>query len=100
MAANNLASGYCELSDGSHAGDWRLPNRKEFESLMDLGHFNPALPASCPLAATMMLTSYYWSSTTNAGDSGLAWMMHFSYGDATHGNKSSNYYVRAVRGEQ
>ena len=33
--ANNLADGECNLTDGSVAGDWRLPNVREFESLVD-----------------------------------------------------------------
>ena len=35
----------CGLSDGSKAGDWRLPNVKELQSLIDFGAFDPALPA-------------------------------------------------------
>jgi len=33
-----LSSGYCELTDGSSSGDWRLPNRFELESLLDLDY--------------------------------------------------------------
>ena len=32
---NTLASGSCNLSDGSSAGEWRLPNINEFSSLFD-----------------------------------------------------------------
>jgi hypothetical protein len=32
------------VHDGSKAGDWRLPNRKELESLVDCGFYYPALP--------------------------------------------------------
>jgi hypothetical protein len=42
-AANALASGSCGLSDGSKAGDWRLPNVKELESLIDFAFAGPAL---------------------------------------------------------
>lgn len=44
QSANLLATGLCGLTDGSRAGDWRLPNRKELDSLIDLGRSNPALP--------------------------------------------------------
>ena len=33
----------CGLSDGSVAGDWRLPNVKELQSLIDFGFSGPAL---------------------------------------------------------
>jgi len=48
--ANGLASGQCWLSDGSHAGDWRLPNREELESLIDFSQHDPALPAGHPFS--------------------------------------------------
>lgn len=31
--ANGLANGTCSLTDGSTAGQWRLPNRSELQSL-------------------------------------------------------------------
>ena len=34
--ANSLASGSCGLSDGSVAGDWRMPNIVELESLVNI----------------------------------------------------------------
>src|SRR5262249_14576398 len=46
--ANNLAHGQCGLSDRSVAGDWRLPNVKELQSLIDFGQLSPALPADHP----------------------------------------------------
>ena len=40
--ANTLASGSAGLTDGSVAGDWRLPNVKELQSLIDFAYDNPA----------------------------------------------------------
>ena len=37
-----LAGGSC--NGGTVAGDWRLPNVRELQSLIDYGHFSPALP--------------------------------------------------------
>src|SRR5215831_11312542 len=50
-AANTLANGNvaCGLSDGSVAGDWRLPNINEFASVLDLSRAGPAFPAGSPL---------------------------------------------------
>jgi hypothetical protein len=41
--ANTLRSGSCGLTDGSVAGDWRLPNVKGLQSLIHFGFFKPAL---------------------------------------------------------
>lgn len=95
-AVNNLASGYCGLLDGSKAGDWRLPNRKELDSLLDIGHSYPALPADCPLSTF----ASYWSSTTNVASTGRAWLVDLQSGDVFNAPKSDTYYVRAVRGGQ
>jgi hypothetical protein len=95
-AANQLASGYCGLTDGSKAGDWRLPNRKELDSLLDLGRSYPALPADCPLTTF----ASYWSSTTNAASTDKAWLVDLQSGDVFNDAKSLTYYVRAVRGGQ
>jgi hypothetical protein len=48
--ANTLANGSCGLTDGSIAGDWRLPNVKEFQSLIDFGQHDPALPPGHPFS--------------------------------------------------
>jgi len=42
--------------------------------------------------------SNYWSSTTNAGNPNNAWHVNFNNGNDNNDNKSSAYYVRAVRG--
>ena len=40
-SAHNLANGFCGLSDGSAAGDWRLPNILELLSIVDFGSTSP-----------------------------------------------------------
>jgi len=59
--ANTLSNGECGLSDGSTAGQWRLPNLNELESLIDVSASNPALTAGNPF--TNVSTSIYWTST-------------------------------------
>jgi uncharacterized protein DUF1566 len=80
-AANALAHGNvaCGLTDGSVAGDWRLPNRNELTSLLDLETSSRApLPASHPFIN--FVAFFYWSSTTNAaGDPFSAWSVLFNY---------------------
>ena len=63
---------------GSHQSDWRLPNRNELTSLLDLGTFHLAVPAGHPLN---FVASFYWSSTTYANSSDNAWIVNFDFGD-------------------
>ena len=71
---NQLASGSLGLSDGSKAGDWRLPNLNELESLVDISNSSPALPAGHPFSNVS--NGIYWTSTgyTGSASGGLgAW---------------------------
>ena len=82
---------------GSHQTDWRLPNLRELESLIDYGQLNPALPSGHPF--TGVQSGYYWSGTTVAGSASIAWLMHSS-GGVTVVDKTFSYYVWPVRGGQ
>jgi len=62
-AANKLASGNCGLTDNSTAGQWRMPNVNELESLVDVSQANPAISQGSPFTH-VNLTQAYWSSTT------------------------------------
>jgi hypothetical protein len=96
--SNALASGDCGLTDGSVAGDWRLPNRKELESLIDLGQTNPALPAGHPFLGFQL--GWYWSSTAYAYDPLYAWYGDLYYGYVNTYYKSNTSFVWPVRGGQ
>jgi len=79
---DTLAAGQCGLSDGSTAGQWRLPNLNELESLIDVSASSPALTTSNPF--TNVSTGIYWTSTAIwAGDSApilKAWVIRLSDG--------------------
>jgi len=95
---NSLNSDECGLSDGSAEGDWRLPNVKELQSLIDYGRSNPALPTDHPF--TGVESSYYWSSTTYAGYTSDAWYMYVGSGDVDYYDKASYAdYVWPVRSD-
>ena len=45
-----------------------------------------------------IVSSNYWSSTTNQNNPNNAWNVNFNNGNVNANNKSNNNYVRAVRG--
>lgn len=87
-AVNALANGQCGLSDGSIAGQWRMPNRNELESLSDRGQTNMAQyfgytylnkdgsMYQAPIFTNYYESQYYWTSTTYAADPTQAWTVY------------------------
>jgi hypothetical protein len=87
--------------------DWRIPNKKELESIVDEEQYGPAVSAAfnngCELGCTVTACSctasdHYWSSTTQASNPRNAWIVDFSDGSMWQVYKDDNTYVRAVRG--
>lgn len=96
LNANTLAHGSCGLTDGSEAGDWRLPNIKELHSLIDFRHTDPALPTGHPFSGVS--SAFYWSSTTDASDQGFVWIVHLNYGFISGLEKDASRPMWPVRG--
>ncbi len=93
-----LKEGTCGLSDGSRVGDWRIPNIKEFQSLIDFSKKGPALPDHHPFVKVQ--SSSYWSATTRVNDTTNAWIINIDSGFVNHFDKSFVNNVWPVRGGQ
>lgn len=68
---NDLVDDGVLLTDGSVAGDWRLPNNKELRRLIDFGNSNPALPDGHPFIVPD--SGAFWTSTSATNNTGRAW---------------------------
>ena len=98
------AISYCEDLTQSNYFDWRLPDQKELQSIVNYSKYNPSI--STQFFPNNMSDDYYWSSTTNASNRSYAWGVSLFSGNLFSGNlsrngtKSSCKYVQAVRGGQ
>ncbi|MDD5011978.1 MAG: DUF1566 domain-containing protein, partial [Phycisphaerae bacterium] len=75
------------LNSAAYGGysDWRLPNIKELQSIVDYGRVGPAIDTTYfPNAQSYS----YWSSTTLAGGTVYAWYVYFDDGYVGYDNKA------------
>jgi hypothetical protein len=86
------ALSYCENLNWGGLTDWRLPCVTELFSILDNSRDGPAIdPATFPATPA----SPFWSSSSYAGSSSLAWGVSSS---ASWDNKTHARLVRCVRG--
>ena len=87
--------------------DWRIPNVRELLSIVNYestplpvstAFNNNCLAGASVLTGSCILLSPYWSSTTWARSTGMAWSVEFSHGELTPQDKITTFRVRAVRG--
>jgi len=84
---------------GCFAGhcDWRLPTNAELQTILLEPFPCPRTPCIDPIFGPTQ-SYFYWSATNLAGAPFFAWLVDFFAGDVPNGNKTGNFYVRAVRG--
>jgi hypothetical protein len=92
---------YCESLSFVGHDDWRLPNVRELQSIVDYGRSEPAIS---PVFGAW--SSQYWSSTSNALNHSDSWVVDY-YDDSVSilfeidgscAPRGCRLPVRAVRG--
>jgi len=106
-SAKTLASGTCGLSDGSVAGDWRLPNVRELFSVINY-QFTPVAVSNThgtapwtvgdPFTGELGNDTTFWSSTTFPGNFSLAYLVQPTVGNNGPEQKTNTSNVWPVRG--
>jgi hypothetical protein len=95
----SLTNGQCGLADGSSPGQWRLPNVKELESLLNAGQADMAKWLNTQ-GFSRAQSGDYWSSTTYAPSTNDAWYVNMSDGHVLWSRKTNDYYIWPVRSGQ
>ena len=86
------ALAYCENLSFADHDDWRLPNVRELQSIVDYRRVSPSID---PVFGAF--SSVCWSSTSNAVGPQNAWLVDFIVGRVYNFYKDNFLSVRAVR---
>lgn len=95
---NSLRAGQKNLNDGSHEGNWRLPNVREIESLVDYNEAGPSLPKGHPFKN--VAPSSYWTSTSLTAAPTEAMFIILGVGPSIFDSKEQPFFVWPVRNRQ
>jgi len=86
---------HCAGLDLGNGQTYRLPEVKEFISLVDYSQSNPALPPGHPFMNVQVLA--YWTPATRATNPANAWYVNFGNGDVNTFIKTGNLFVWCAR---
>ena len=90
------ANTYCTDLDFGGYTDWRLPTVEELITIANKSAVEPSKFTEF----VNIVSSYYWSSSTDASDTSYAWSVGFSYGNGYWDGKTGSNYVLCVRAGQ
>lgn len=103
-----LATSACGLTDGSIAGEWRLPTRLEWMAMTATAqkryYYSPTLTNAAGTAQwtegnpfSNVQSWAYWSSTTDASDASGAWFYDMILSTISGAYKTASAFVWPVR---
>ncbi len=90
-------------NSGDGYSDWRLPNKKELETIIENSCVAPSINENFFYmfpSRSFYADARYWTSTTLADDPQSAWVALFQYGAILPAKKSGKFFIRLVRGGQ
>lgn len=91
-----LQSGQFGLTDNSKPGNWRLPNIREAESVVDYGAVGPCVPNGGK-DFTDLRPSSYWTSTSVTAAPSEAMFIIYGVGPSIFEGKEQPFFVWPVR---
>ena len=89
----------CEDLDFGGFQDWRLPNVRELQSVVDYSRWSSHPDGSLPMDPKFEgIASWYWSSSSNIDEPGLKYYVNFDIGQVRTQTATASRSVRCVRG--
>jgi hypothetical protein len=86
---------YCDGLTYNGQSDWRLPTQKELMAIYNHGIVSTVVHTNWLSLGD--LQSYYWSSSSNAGNTYYAWYVNLAFGHTFNGLRFYAYRVICVR---